>query len=335
MAARVAVVDRSEAADWDEALWRQPGASIYASRIWGTYKSRVGWSVRRVALCGEGGEDLGYLQYQERRRGPVRRILVQGGFVPTARGQGRTEALLGAFLDHLALGPADLLAIKSYRSHDPEGIAALLAHRFVPVVAGKDHTIELDLSPETGAILAAAERRWRRELSKAQANAELTTVFLTEPDERLRAYDTFVRMYAALQRRKGFTGDLDTAAYRDLAACDPHLLFLEVREGGEPILVRIVHTARERWTDFFTASDERARATAAATLAVWRIVERARQAGARSFDFGGVDPADNRGVFDFKRALSRNVVQGGPTWIYARNPVVRRAAATLLFLRQI
>ena len=68
---------------------------------------------------------------------------------------------------------------------------------------------------------------------------------------------------------------------------------------------------------------------------MWRIVERACEAGAGRFDFGGVDPAGNRGVFDFKRTLSRNVVQGGPTWIYARNTFVRRAAATALFLRRI
>lgn len=334
MAAQVAVIDRSEAADWDEALWQQPAANIYASRSWGAYKGRLGWNVRRVALC-DNGEDLAYIQYQERRSGPLRRVLVQGGPVLTPRGQSRAEAVLAAFLDHLALRPADLLAVKSYRPQDPEGVTALLSHRFVPVVTAKDHTIELDLTPGTAALLAASDRRWRREVKKAEGQPDLTAVFLTDPDERLRAFDTFVRMYAALQQRKGFSNDLDTNAYRDLAASDPHLLFLEIREGGEPILVRIVHTARDRWTDFFTASNERARATGAASFAVWRIVERAREEGASRFDFGGVDPAGNRGVFDFKRALSRNVIQSGPTWIYARNAFIRRAAATALFLRAI
>ncbi|BAU92881.1 hypothetical protein MPPM_4276 [Methylorubrum populi] len=333
MTAQVAVIDRSETADWDEALWQQPAANIYASRRWGDYKGRLGGTVRRVAVC-DNGEDLAYIQYQERRNGPLRRILVQGGPVLTARGQSRSEAVLAALLDHLALRPADLLAVKSYRPQDPEGITALLAHGFVPVVGAKDHTIELDLTPGRDAILAASDRRWRREVKKAEGQPDLTAVFLTDPDERLRSFDTFVRMYAALQQRKGFSSDLDTAAYRDLAASDPHLLFLEIREGGAPILVRIVQTGRERWTDFFTASNERARATGAASFAVWRIVERACEAGASRFDFGGIDPLGNRGVFDFKRALSRNVVQGGPTWIYARNRLVRRAAAIALFLRQ-
>lgn len=42
MTAQVVVIDRSEAADWDEALWQQPAANIYASRSWGAYKGRLG-----------------------------------------------------------------------------------------------------------------------------------------------------------------------------------------------------------------------------------------------------------------------------------------------------
>ena len=181
MAAQVAVIDRSEAADWDEALWQQPAANIYASRSWGDYKGRLGWAVRRLALC-DNGEDLAYIQCQERRAGPLRRVLVQGGPVLTTRGQSRAEAVLAAFLDHLALRPADLLAVKSYRPQDPEGITALLSHGFVPVIGGKDHTIELDLTPGAEAILAAADRRWRREVKKAEGQPDLTAVFLTDRD---------------------------------------------------------------------------------------------------------------------------------------------------------
>lgn len=78
MTAQVAVIDRSGAEDWDEILWQQPAANLYASRSWGQYKSRLGWTVRQVAL-NDNGADLSYIQYQERRTGPVRRILVQGG----------------------------------------------------------------------------------------------------------------------------------------------------------------------------------------------------------------------------------------------------------------
>ncbi|MGX5774937.1 lipid II:glycine glycyltransferase FemX [Methylorubrum zatmanii] len=332
MATEVAVVDRSDAADWDEAVWQQPNANIYASRFWGSYKGRLGWSVRRIALRDSGG-DLAYVQYQERKRGFLRRIFVQGGPILTARGRARAEAVLAAFLDHLALGPADVLAIKHYQFHDAEGVSALLAHNFLPVITRQDHTIEIDLSRGTKAILADANSTWRQTIRKAQANPALTSVVPTDPEERLRAFDAFAGLHADLQQRKGFADGLDTAVYRDLAVADPHLLILEIREDGAPVTVCLAHTARQRWTYFFAASNDRARATGAAPFALWRIVEHACEQGARVLDLGGVDPIDNRGVFDFKRGLCRNIVQGGPLWLYARHRRIRTGAATLLTLR--
>ncbi|WP_342144992.1 GNAT family N-acetyltransferase, partial [Methylobacterium fujisawaense] len=81
------------------------------------------------------------------------------------------------------------------------------------------------------------------------------------------------------------------------------------------------------------ASNARARATGAATLAVWRFVERAKAEGCRVFDFGGIDPAVNRPVFDFKRGLCTHVVQHNPLWIYSKTPALRKLAPVLLSLR--
>jgi lipid II:glycine glycyltransferase (peptidoglycan interpeptide bridge formation enzyme) len=203
-------------------------------------------------------------------------------------------------------------------------------HGFAPVIQASDHTLELDLTQDLDAIQAAMEQRWRKALRKAERNTELTTHFLEDRTERLAAFDDFTAMYAALRQRKGFATTLRPDAYREAAADDEHLLFLDVREKGARVLVRIAHLSAERCTDFYTASNDRARATSAATLAVWRVVERAKAEGCRVFDLGGIDPAANRGVFEFKRGLCRNVVQHDPLWLYSRSPAVRKAATLLL-----
>lgn len=333
MAGHLAVLDLADASDWDSAIWRQPGANIYASHPWGAYKTRLGWAVKRIAIRNEGGEDLAFIQYQQRRRGPGRFVLAQGCPILTPQGETRAEAVIQAFLAHLDLRRSDLLGVNYHQFQSREAVLALLAHGFTPVVSARNHTLELDLTQDADTIRARMEPRWRKALGKAERNPDLTTVFLADPAERLRAFDTFSRMYAALKVRKGFTSSLDTQAYRDVAAADPRLAFLEVREKGEPVLIRIAHTAPERWTDFFTASNERARATHAAALAVWRCIERARQDGCRIFDFGGIDPAANRGVFEFKRGLCRDVVQSTPLWLYGRSRLVRDAAAAFLARR--
>lgn len=332
MAAEISVSDVADGSGWDARLRAHRDANIFCATAWGSYKARLGARVRRAVVQAD-GHDLALVQWQERRVGPGRFVLVQGGPVLTDRGRGRAEAVLGALLAHLALGRLDLLGIRYEGFECPEATLALLMHGFAPVVAAKNHTLALDLTPDLDAILARTERRWRKALRKAEGNPDLTTHFLTDRGERLAAFDAFSAMYAALQQRKGFSSSLNPEHYRDLAADDDSLLFLDVREGGERVLVRIAHLSAERCTDFFTASNERARVTSAAGLAVWRIVERAKAEGCRVFDHGGIDPRGNRNVFEFKRGLCETVVQTNPLWLHGRSPALRAAAGALLATR--
>ncbi|SDA32186.1 Acetyltransferase (GNAT) domain-containing protein [Methylobacterium sp. UNC378MF] len=332
MAAKLAVQETADARDWDRRIWACPGANIYCGSAWGAYKARRGLEVRRAFVSGDGA-DLAFIQWQTRRKGPVRFIHVQGGPLLTEAGAHRAEAVFAAFIDHLALGRLDILAIDYEQFESQDATLALLIHGFTPVIGARDHTLELDLRQDLDAIQAGMEPRWRKALRKAERNTDVTTHFLEDRAERLSAFDDFTAMFAALRQRKGFATTLQPQAYRDIAAEDEHLLFLDVREKGERILVRIAHLSETRCTDFYTASNERARATSAATLAVWRFVERAKAEGCRVFDFGGIDPAANRPVFDFKRGLCTNVVQHNPLWVYGMSPALRKLAPVLLSLR--
>ena len=330
---QLTVADVTDDPDWDDAIWRQPGANLYASRRWGEYKSRIGWDVRRLTLRAACGQALAYVQVQRRRRGLGHVVLAQGCPILTPLGQRRAEAVFSALLGHLDLGRFDLLGVNYQQFQTPEAVLALLAQGFAPVVTTRTHTLEVDLRQEMEAIRSGMEGRWRDVLRQAERNPDLTAAFLTDPDERLRAFETFGRLYAELKRRKGFRNSLDMAAFRDLAAHDPNLLFLEMRERDEPILVRIVHRTARRWTDLYVASNERAKVTGAGRLALWRLIGRAKGEGAAVLDLGGIDPAGNPGVYEFKRGVCRNAVASNPLWLFSRSAVMRRAATAVLATR--
>ncbi|SFV10387.1 Acetyltransferase involved in cellulose biosynthesis, CelD/BcsL family [Methylobacterium sp. 174MFSha1.1] len=319
-----------DAPNWDEAVWAQPRGNIFSAAGWGTYKARRGAGVERLSVLDEAGDLLGLAQVQSRRRGPARQFYLQGGPLLTEKGERHGEAVVRALLAHLALGPLDLLVVDFNRAESPGAVLGLLATGFRPVAKASRHTLEVDLTRGLDALQAEMEQRWRKALRKAERNAALTVRFLDEPAERLKAFDAFAAMYAALKTRKGFSNDFDPAAYRDLAANDPRHVMLEVREGDELCLVRIAHVSRDRFSDFFTASTERAKTNAAAYLAVWSFIRRGAEEGCRVFDFGGIDPAHNRGVYDFKRGLTRNVASSGPLWLYGRNRLVTAAAGAVL-----
>ncbi|MFH6785816.1 MULTISPECIES: GNAT family N-acetyltransferase [Methylobacterium] len=316
--------------EWDAAVWAQARGNIFCAAGWGTYKARRGAAIARLGIADEDGDLLGLAQVQERRRGPLRLVYVQGGPLLTDKGEQRGEAVMRALLAHLALGPLDLAVVDFARAESPGAVLGLLATGFRPVTTAARHTLEVDLTAGLDAVQADADPRWRKRLRRARRNPALAARFLDDPVERLAAFDAFARMYAALKVRKGFTNDFDATAYRDLAASDPRHVILEIRDGDEPCLVSIAHVSRDRFTAFFTAATERAGLNGAAYLAVWCCLRRAAEAGYRVFDVGGIDPAANRGVYDFKRRFARQVVACGPLWIYGRSRLVVAAAGGVL-----
>jgi hypothetical protein len=333
MSAALTIRPCLDAATWDEAIWSLPRGNVFASWMWGAYKAQVGWTVTRLIVRDASDAPVALIQYQVKRRGFLRFVLVQGCPLLTEKGEKHAEAVVALFLDQLALGRWDLLAISFEHFQCDAIVLALLGHGFVPVQSAKYFTLELDLTRGTGPILQAMDQRWRKALRKAERNPDLTTRFLTDLDERLAAFDAFWGMYGVLKAQKGFRDSLNGAAFRELVARDPHHRILEVREKGERILIRIAHVSGRRFTDFYTASNDRARACAAPTLAVWRFVEQAHAEGLQIFDLGGIDPARNRGVFEFKHGLSKNAALSGPRWIYGRTPRLRDAAAAFLAYR--
>lgn len=316
--------------DWHEAVCQSESANVYASEKWGEYKRRLGWSVKRVIIGDQSGRYLGLVQYQIRKRGPARFILAQGCPLLTEKGTFQAKEVFEAFIAHLDLGRTDLLGIKYHQFETSEAKLALLAHGFHPVISAKDHTLEVNLLQSMESIRSALDGRWRNALVKAERNENIEIKFIHSPLERSLAFDAFSKMYTSLKEKKMFRNSLNLQLYRELAAHDTCLEFQEVRENGEPILVRIAHKSRHRWTDFYVASNERARAMEVPRLALWRAIEKAQQEGASIYDLGGIDPANNRGVFVFKAGVTRSVVQATPLWLYSRSSVVRDVAASIL-----
>lgn len=319
--------------EWDAAVWQNRRGNVFCSWMWGEYKRRVGWHVTRLFIVDPAGERVAILGYQTRRKGFARFVYIQGGPLFTERGEREAERVVAFLVEHLALGPFDLVGINYEHFGSGAGVLALLAQGFAPVVSSRNYTMEVDLTQAPEAIVNGMNRRWRKSLKRAERREDLSVTFVTDPAERLASFDAFGRMYAALKRRKGFRTEFDTAAFRDLVAHDPRHLLVEARDAGQVVLVIIAHLSAERCTNFFAAASEKAGVLGATSLAIWRIIQHARALNCRVLDVGGIDPAGNRGVYDFKRGLTRNVVQSGPLWLYGRSRLLRGLTGAYLAFR--
>src|SRR6185295_651974 len=72
---------------------------------------------------------------------------------------------------------------------------------------------------------------------------------------------------------------------------------------GEPVAGIIISFVGDTAVYLLGASSQAGREQKAAYLLQWQAIQRARAAGARFYDLGGIDPAENPGVHQFKSRM--------------------------------
>lgn len=327
------VVPIDDRAAWEAQLERHPLRNVYSSWGWGEYKERLGWQIERLVVRDRNGTCLGMAQVQRRRKFGLPHAYIHGGPLVFASDDTVAERTLATLLARIDPGRFGFVVINYERHETPTTLLATLACGLRPALNRAQHTIVLDTSIGLPAIRTGLRRLWSRQLVKALANKELSTHFAETREERAEAFDAFAAMYDELARRKGFDMAVVPDLFRETAVTDPRFIMLTVRDGSGIIAVRIAHCGADRLVDLINASGAAAMASNANTLAVWRLIEHTISSGLRYYDFCGIDPVANPGVFRFKRGINGDTVQSGPLWLYARNTIVGSAMQVLLTLR--
>lgn len=320
---RIPVLTRPQA--WTEVLGEFGERPLYASAAWAAYKRRQGWAVEGLSLTGAAA----LVQSRRLMRFGPRVTLIQGGPV-LAPGQDAGQALAG-LLAAAGSGPLGIDLLYPAQALTPELESALAAQGFREVPVTGTGTVLLDLKRAEPELRAALSKNWRHNLSRAEKRDLEIRWVGGDLAARREGAARMAALYAALTQRKGFAGALDAVALIEAVGEDPALEFLEVWKDG------VLHASRMGWIggetslDLLAASSDAARNSYANYLALWALIDRSRQRGARVFDCGGIDPAGNEGVYNFKKGLSGEVVHTGRLWLRTRpgllHPLVARRLA--------
>jgi len=326
------VAEAEDATQWEAHLARHPRHNLFTSWGWGDYKARLGWTVRRLLVRNKGGDCVAMAQVQTKGRFGLKAVYVHGGplfFTDDDVVVERAFKALLAFVDPGWLG----LVIVSYERFDtPAALMGTLACGLTPALSRSQHTIVLDTARGLETVRKKLRRFWSRQLNKALADPDVTASYAEDPVERQEAFDALAGMYSSLATRKGFEMAIVPEAFRDFAIADERFVFVVVRRKQEIVAVRIAHGAADRLVDHVAASASETGADGVNHLAIWRLVEYAARTG-QPFDFCGIDPVANPGVFNSKRGVSGEAVQSGPFWLHGRNRLLQAAAQVMLALR--
>lgn len=266
--------------------------------------------VKIVSRGREGGDELLGLADVRIKRAPLLGgvAYISGGPLTRMNSAGDLERL-GACLDALQRQFVEkeglILRIQGTLG-DPAwneaSAACFAAHGFVPASQGSTYrTVVVDLQPPLADIRAGLAQKWRNCLNKAQRSnpaPEVTT--------RLEDFDRFTALFDQFVGRKGFSVDLGADFFRTVqgAVAPPEALTLTTLQvNGTLIAGHMASMLGDTCVYLLGATSDEALKTNAAYLLQWHVIEQARACGLRWYDLGGIDPAENPGVYHFKCGL--------------------------------
>jgi hypothetical protein len=244
---------------------------------------------------------------------------VSGGPLVRRRGEALAEervAAVAAALRHeyverrrLVLRIAPAIGDGAWNAVQDE---ALRAAGFRPAAHLRPYrTIMVDLDRPLAEVRSGLAKKWRNLLNSAERRSVAVTLG-TGPE----LFADFAPLFDELVARKSFAVDLDADFYARLQAQLPEAERLHVAIAsvdGSPAAGVVAGIHGDTAVYLLGASNDAGRATHAAYLLQWRIIEAASARGCRWYDLGGIDPLTNPGVHRFKQRMGgADIVAPGP-----------------------
>ena len=181
--------------------------------------------------------------------------------------------------------------------------AVLMAQGFCPRACERPYrTMLVDLAPPLDVIRKALDQKWRNALNRAEKNG--LTISQGVDGE---IFAKFCRLFAEMSRRKAFPVDLAPAFYMRLQEMLPdHERFRVVlaEYEGQAVSGHVSSLLGDTCVYLLGASTEMGLQSKASYLLQWHTIKSAQENGCRWYDLGGIDPAENPGVYHFKKGMS-------------------------------
>ena len=292
---------RESPAEWTALVARAASANLLQAWEYGEAKAATtSWRPRRLQVR-KGREVVGVVQAMARPL-PVggRFVFVNRGplfFDPSMQAEATADAVeaLGAFFEGEAPSYVRIATpvVSGGLSRAPRG--------FRPSAMTPWTSAALDLRPETRALRAGLQKRWRNALARAE---RLDSVVDIGCDAELFA--ELIEDYTELLRVRGFRSSITPVMldrWRQAYASDGRFLTAIVRHGGRRVASGLFHRLGVRAEYLIGCFSDAGRTVGVGQLLLWQAIASLKAHGVEAFDVGGVSP-DTPGIGAFKAGLN-------------------------------
>ncbi len=320
--------ENQAALEWDVLLRSFPSVSYLQSYRWGLYRSQFGWQVMRWVATDAAGTVLCMLQAMFRRYpGNTGLLWAPGG--PTGDLHSCDSSLHETMIKTINCKRL-YCRLNLTRCYLPEDALKLRAHGWrraiLPLTSGL--SLQYDPSKNEELLLENCSANWRHNLRRA-GKRELTILNWANPDAKV-----MTAMYASMQAHKNIGEQFSTAQLSALLQilADDIVIYRCDDAAGEPVSLRGCVVRNQYAWDLFAATTTNGRKLYASNILFWELMNHCRRIGVNHYDLGGVDPQNNRGVYDFKKGTgavpleylgewdwsTSNLLQTGANWLISK-----------------
>jgi lipid II:glycine glycyltransferase (peptidoglycan interpeptide bridge formation enzyme) len=316
------------AEEWNGFLKKFPDYTVYQSYAWGEHKTRFGWLPLRL-LLNDGNKVIAMAQILVRRYpfkvgvvwipgGPLGEVDLWGeSFQRSIRVAANVRFLycrINSMLPRIEKDALNLAALGWRRSAHPLNSGLSLVYN--PVLAE-----EVRLSQASG--------NWRHNLRRScKRNLQTYLWKNADPIEIMKAY-------VSMQELKQLNAQTSHGEIESLLRefGDQCILVRCDDESGNFLALRGALVCGEKAWDIFAVATPEARKVYASHAAFWQLMKLCGERNVQWYDMSGVDPVNNKGVYDFKKGTGAQDLQYLGEWEYARPSIFGLIASRIIARR--
>lgn len=306
-------------ATWDESLERFDDCSPFQSFAWGEYRRALGWQPQRWIAFNENDAPVAMMQgYLRRYPFGIGLVWSEGGPIGDLSTCG--EDFQTAIKETTGLRHVYYRFRCDRPRHIEDSLRLTSLNWAMPwSMLTTNYTMTIDLNVTEEALLASCERNWRRNL-KRSSECDLKVAQWFHPNA-----SEIASAYRAMENLKGLDEQhSDDEIAEMLKNLKQHLVVLRCEDArGELLSVMGCLVTGDKACLVISATTQKGRELHSSYAIFWKLICHCRSIGVRLFDFAGIDPVRNPGVYRFKRAAGGRPVEMLGEWDWASRPWLR------------
>ena len=305
---------------WDDLLKQLGQMCVFQSSRWARHKSSTGWSVARIVK--KAGNSLIAIQCLV-RKGPfgIAMAWAPGGFA------GDLSLIDSTFASSLKkLLKSRFLYIRfgmmiDFSSHD----ASLLVHagfRKSKNPIGAKQSMLLSIHSDQESMMSTASSNWKRNHKRSLRITSSPYIWNDANPDQLEA------AYQAMNEFKKIEGvklHMSASDIRSVQECFGHdfLLIRMDDENGKLLSVRGALLQQSTAWDFIAVTTPDGRKSYSSHRTLLALAQECASRGCTTLELGGIDPENNKGVFDFKNGTGARITTYLGEWETAKPSLIR------------